>query len=155
QELKAANRLNLQGALRVENVIIMAKAYLSHGQTDLALRAIETVPDEDLSRNLQLFVRFRRVQGLVRLRRNQPAAARDAFLSAIEAAEAGFKENRGERDRAIWQGETGLIYRELVRLILDQDHDPEKALALWEKYRSVPVRQTGTITPDAQFVQRF
>lgn len=43
------------------------------------------------------------------------------------------------RGRLDWATQTADIYRELVRLIAIRDHDPTRALNLWESYRAAPL----------------
>jgi CHAT domain-containing protein len=63
-----------------------------------------------------------------------------AFSQAASIAESGLNEKRSPRERAIWRRETAHIYRQLVRAWIERN-DPEYALALWERYRSIPVQR--------------
>ena len=47
---------------------------------------------------------------------------------------------RTEKDRANWKQVAGPVYRQLVRLALITIHDPEFALALWERFRGASIR---------------
>lgn len=48
------------------------------------------------------------------------------------------------RGRLDWAKKTAGIYRDLVRLIAVRDHDPARALNVWETYRAAPLRSASS-----------
>ncbi|HEY3839322.1 MAG TPA: CHAT domain-containing protein, partial [Bryobacteraceae bacterium] len=124
------------GNLRAESLIQMAQAYLEQGQVSQAEATLDAVRDRDIQPALLLKLAFHRLRGELAQRANQSVLARQSFETAYQVAESALKTVRSPRDRANWEAEAAPLYRQLVRLILADEKDSDRALAIWEKFRS-------------------
>jgi CHAT domain-containing protein len=99
-------------------------------------------------KNFTISLRYYQTLGALRLRRGEAEPARAALLSALRIAETGFDSLKSERDRAAWEQQTGQVYRGLVEALLRFDHDPERALRLWEWYRAAMLERRRPSSSD-------
>jgi tetratricopeptide (TPR) repeat protein len=126
--------------LRAENQLQLAASYLDTGQIGLSERVLDRVRLADLQGNVLFRLTYHRTKGTAALRQNRLADGHGELVTALGLTNTAMADMRTERDRAHWKREAGSVYRQLVRLALDSDRDPELALALWERFRSAPIR---------------
>lgn len=132
-------------ALRAEGQLMLASSLLESGELALARQVLEKVRTGDFKNNRIQRAALHRVKGMVavRLQRGRQEEfdeGRRELTAALDLAQAALPGLRTERDRAHWKREAGTVYRELIRLAVDHDGDPELGLALWESFRSAPVQ---------------
>jgi hypothetical protein len=88
----------------------------------------------DVEPSVALQLAFHRARGIVAMRMHETQQGETELKRALSLAEEALKTVRSARERANWKKEAGPVYRQLVRFTLDEDRDPEAALALWERY---------------------
>ena len=135
----------LAAVLRAENLSLMAKLYLENRAASLARSALATIRTADVAPSLRLQMSFHALQGTVALLSSQSDAALEEFSAAASIAEAGLRETRSARERAIWQRDAAPIFRQMIRALIDRDQAPHRALALWEQYRSIPIERSTAV----------
>lgn len=128
------------GTMRAENELLAASYYLESGRIKLARRALEAVRTQELQDSILFQLAFHQEKGSTALKEQRLDEGRKDLASAWGLAESALSTVRTEKDRANWKQVAGPVYRQLVRLALDYDHDPEFALALWERFRSASIR---------------
>ena len=117
----------------------MAEQHLRLGQTALARNALDRVRIEDLDGSIQYQADFHATRGAVALQQNRKAEALQDYRSAFTLSEAALETVKTQRERATWAKDAGPVYRQLIRLTLEVDKNSERALGIWEKYRSSTV----------------
>jgi CHAT domain-containing protein len=122
--------------LRAESLIQMAQAYQDQGEFQHAQVVLEAIRDRDIESALLLKLAFYRLRGQVAQHLNQTVRAQQSFETAYRVAESALRTVRSPRDRATWQAEAAPLHRQLVRLVIEEENAPERALAIWEKFRS-------------------
>ena len=122
--------------LRAESLLQMAQAYLQQDQLGQAHAALEAIHDQDVQPALLLKLAYYRLRGELAQRTHKAALAGESFETAYQVAESALRTVHSPRDRANWEAEAAPLYRQLVRVILDDKKDPGRALAIWEKFRS-------------------
>lgn len=126
--------------LRAESQLLVASSLLESGQLELSRRVLGRVRLADLQDSILFRMSYHRAQGTAAVREDNFEAGRRELWAALTLAGRAIPDLRNERDRAHWKREAGPVYRELVRLALDRDRDPDFALAIWEAFRSAPVQ---------------
>ena len=126
--------------LRAENQLLLATSYLDSGHLDLGQQVLRQIRAADLDDSFLFQFLYKRAKGTAALNLHQYESARQELEAALDIANKALTHVRSERNRADWKREVGSVYRQMVSLKLEHDHDPELALALWERFRSVPVR---------------
>jgi CHAT domain-containing protein/tetratricopeptide (TPR) repeat protein len=129
------------------------EAYEADCQVYLANLEVETgTPRRALARLLRMrslvrkrdqgafTARYFRVLGQAYLAEGDVARAEGTLLKAVAIAEQGLASLKTESDRVSWDSWYAQVYRSLVRAELKGRNDPTAALAIWEWYRSGPVR---------------
>lgn len=85
-------------------------------------------------------------------RRQEWKQGREELLTAAGIAETAIHSLADDASRLRWKREADPVFRNLTRIALEYEYNPERALALWEWFRSAPVRRqfvplTGTLQP--------
>ena len=126
-------------AYRLENLIILASAYLSAGNTAGAGKAL-TASDFQSADSVIAQLALHRTRGLVLEAQQQWKQARDELFTAAAVAGRAIPNIRDDVSRLKWKRESDPVFRALTRIAIDHEGNPEAALALWAWFRSAPLR---------------
>lgn len=120
--------------------VYLANLELQTGDTASALKRLQGAePLVGKTRNDELGLDFYGGLGNARLAANV-GGAEQALLKAVAIAERGLYSLHSNAERVSWAQTTAGTYRSLVRAELKERADAATALAIWEWYRSGPVR---------------
>ena len=139
-------------AFRAVDMVSLATSYLENGELDLADKVLGGVSTTDVQETILLQIALHKTNGILAVRRHQQAIARREFEIALGVAENALHTVRTERDGANWAKETGPVYRELIRIAID-NNEADRGLTLWQVYRSASVtRETAQTSSDTAAV---
>lgn len=155
QTLTGRQERHGDAALRAENSILMGNFYLQNGQPALATEVLNTVGDEDVGSSFRLQLALHAARGDAAVRQKHLAESREEFFKTYAVSETALLSVRSPRDRALWETQVGPSYRQLVRIVLEEEKDPLLALAIWEKYRSTAAGAVADRGEPAALMRRF
>lgn len=124
---------------RLENLIVLASAYLAAGRDADAAATVAGFHSSD-SRSVFARIALHRIYGVLHQKRGEWDKAREEFLASANVAQNAIQSLFDDAARLRWKREAGLVFRSLAQLALDYEHNPETALGFWEWYRSAPIR---------------
>lgn len=135
--------------------ILVAEAYLGHGQTYLALEMLENAADRlSNTDNRDLQLRYATAMGHLAFLEDHREQADAQLTHAIELAEQGYQETQGFEDRLAWIERARSSYAALTLLRLHNGASPVHALAIWERYRvlssGVPLKHWCPLNGDLE-----
>jgi CHAT domain-containing protein/tetratricopeptide (TPR) repeat protein len=133
-------------AYRLQNLIILASAYLAAGRTGDAAKMLGMLESQNAD-SIIARLAVHRTYGLVRDAEQQWEHARQELLTAAGIARNAIQNLGNDASRLQWKRESDLVFRTLTRIELDHVHRPEAALAFWEWFRSAPVRGQAVPLP--------
>ena len=126
-------------AYRLQNLIVLASAYLAVGRTGDAAKTLTAVRSDN-SDSIITRLALHRTYGLIHHAQQEWKEAREELLTAAGIARDAVRRLRDDAARLQWKRESNLVFRTLTSIAIDQADSPATALALWEWFRSAPVR---------------
>jgi tetratricopeptide (TPR) repeat protein len=115
------------------------------GRPDVALeRLLSAAPPNprDVSQ-YWIWLHFYRTLGHAFLRDDRVEDAERAVRAALSISEMALSSLSDDRDRTLWERQSGQVYRTLVELELAKG-ESDRALEVMEWYRAAPLRETGS-----------
>ena len=82
---------------------------------------------------------YLKIRGDLEFKSNNFAAAKRAYISALDLGHVWLTSIKDDQDRLAWNGEMASVYRGLTRIYALHEHDPEAALKVWEEYRTIAI----------------
>jgi CHAT domain-containing protein len=125
---------------RADSQLGLAKIEVSRGQLDSATGRLEEIRSQLPQISSKTVARrFHLTLAKLQYRQGKTADAKNSLQKAIDFGESELDSLATDRDRVKWERENGEAYRLLTQLEVEENK-PEEALALWEWYRSAPLR---------------
>ena len=132
---------------RSYGVLSLAQTDIKLGHTAAALDDLRSIEGAIRGANNEgLMAAYYSALGEAQMKAGDSASAEHSFQTFLDYGERVFRMLGDDWDRASWAPELDNTYRQSVRLSLDRNQ-PERALALWEWYRSLnlPAAETSRL----------
>jgi len=130
--------------LQTETQIALAKLRSRRGETEVALRELESVrPRLQNSKSHFIAMAFYEAMASLHAQNGNSREEEKYLLAAIAIAEWKLRLLNGDLDRVTWNQQAGDVYRQLVDFKL-RSGAMEEGLEMWEWFRASALRSTHT-----------
>jgi CHAT domain-containing protein len=150
--LASAAASKMPPANQIYSEVMLADIEMQLGMLSQAESRLKTI-NPALSRALPVTRSFYRSRGELLAQQKRNDEAETEFLHAIQLVDSSQKQVTDAANRQAWNEENSELYRSLVSLEIARGDD-EKALAIWEWYRSAELNPTNVSQSFNQFLNR-
>jgi CHAT domain-containing protein len=135
-------------------LVYQASLLTQQGNDDSALQLLN-VARSSFSEQSQYWtwLHYYEALGEALLQHGNDKEAEYALNAAVRISESALATISDESDRTDWERQTMRAYRSLVELKFGREHDPRRALEIWEWYITAPIRtpRSKARKPDIDF----
>jgi CHAT domain-containing protein/tetratricopeptide (TPR) repeat protein len=135
-------------------LVYQASLLAQQGNDDAALHTLD-IARTHFSEQSQYWtwLHYYEALGEALLQHGNDSDAECALNAAVRISESALATIGDESDRTDWERQTMGAYRSLVELTFEREHDPSKALEIWEWYIAAPIRipKSRAPKPDIDF----
>jgi CHAT domain-containing protein len=141
-------------ALQFSTLVYQASLLSQQGHDESALQLLHVARGHFSAQSQYwIWLHYYQALGEALHRRGNDDDAEHALHAALRISESALATIGDEIDRSHWERQSMRAYRSLVELELERDHDPRRALEIWEWYVAAPIRipESRSTKPNINF----